>query len=273
LALVVIVAFVVLVRPLWRGSSVLRFWSLGALLALVPVCASFPHDRLLLGAGVGVMAIVAELLLHAFRTRQKWSGRLTLAVVGGLHLVLAPLLLPARAALVSDFNRVLGAADRSIPSDARVSTKSVVLLNPPLDPVAAYLPVYRQALGEPRPRSLLWLSTGVTDLAVTGVDDHSLRLRAGSGFLSSSTQLMLRDAKRPPRLGEIIELEAASIQISEACADGRPREILVHFRKPLGSQDLLLFEWRGHGYVPFLPPREGATVIIPKLNLTAALFG
>lgn len=272
-AVVVLAVFVALVRPLWRDSRVFRFWSLGALLALVPVCASFPHDRLLLGAGIGVMAIIAELLLRAFRARKAWSGRATLAVLGGMHLGLAPILLPIRAAFVSDFNRVLGAADRTIPSDPRVSTKSIVLVNPPLDPVAAYLPVYRQALGEPRPRSLLWLSTGVTELTITGVDEHSLRVRAGSGFLSSSTQQMLRDAKRPPRVGETIELSAASILISRATSDGQPIEIVVRFREPLNSKDLLFFEWRGHGYVPFVPPNAGRTVVIPKLNLTAALFG
>lgn len=270
---IVVCWFVVLLRPLWRESRSLRFWTLGALLALLPVCASFPHDRLLLGAGVGAMAVIAELLLRALRASDGIRSRLVLGVLGGIHLLLAPLLLPFRAGRIDDFNRVLDAGDRSIPSTPEIARKCVVLLNPPLDPFAAYLPVYRRARGEPRPRHLLWLNSGVTELSITGVDERTLRVRAKAGFLSSSSQLMLRDPRRSPRRGDTIELGAATIGVSESTLDGRPLEIIVRFHQPLHGERLVFLQWQAHGYVPFLPPAAGESVTVPALDLASALFG
>jgi hypothetical protein len=268
LALLVVAAFVSLLRPLWQRAEV-RFWALGGALALMPMCATFPHDRLLLGAGVGAMALVAELLGRALRLRQ-WP---VLVALGGIHLALAPILLPLRAAHVADLNRALNAADDSIPSDPQVTRKSVVLLNPPLDPFAAYLPIYREAAGRSRPRALLWLATGVSELTVTGVDSHTIRLRARDGFLSSASQLMLRDPRRPPRLGETVELGAASIRVRTSMPDGRPREVEVRLRQPLLSDELVWMQWGGRGYAPFRLPESGESVVVPAVDIASALFG
>jgi hypothetical protein len=273
LAWVVLLAFVALLRPLWRDSAVMRFWSLGALVALIPVCASFPHDRLLLGGGIGAMALVAELLRRAFLARARARDRLVLGVLAGLHLLLAPLLLPLRAAVTDDFNRVLAVVDRSIPSTPDIADKCVVLVNPPIDPLAAYFPVYRQARGQPRPQQMLWLNTGVTELTITGVDASSLRVRAGAGFLSSKSQVMLRDPRRSPQRGETIELSFASIRVSESTADGRPLEILVRFREPLTSRRLLFLEWKPQGYVTFVLPAPGRSITVPAIDLLQTLFG
>jgi hypothetical protein len=273
LAWVVLLGFSALVIHLGRSSRCVRFWSLGALLALVPVCASFPHDRLLLGAGIGVMALIAELLLRAIRARTTLKGRLALGVLVPLHLVLSPLLLPLRAARTDDFNRLIDAADRTIPKTPDVTRRRVVLVNPPLDPFAAYFPVYRQARGVPRPQHLLWLNSGVTDLTITGIDERSLRVRAKDGFLSSSSQLMLRDAKHPPSPNVPISLSTATIRISETTEDGRPLEIVVTFHEPLRSDGLLFLEWKAHGYVPFTPPAPGESVLVPALDLASTLFG
>lgn len=250
LAIVVCAAFYRVLRPLWREQPRLRFWALGSLLALVPVCATFPHDRLLLGPGVGAMALVAELLVFALRAKS-WS---LLVPLGAIHLVLAPLFLVLRSAHVGDLSRALTAADHSIPGGPEVARKSVILLNPPLDPFAAYLPFYRQAAGRTQPQQLLWLSTGVTELTVSGVDASTVRVRAHDGFLSSASQCMLRDAQKPPRVGETVELGVARVLVVSAMPDGRPREIEVRFRRLLASDALLWMQWQDHQYVPFRPP-------------------
>jgi hypothetical protein len=273
LACLVIAGFAALSYPHLKESRVARFFGLGALLALVPVCASFPHDRLLLGSGIGAMGLIAGVICHALRERGATRSRLALASLVPLHLLLAPVLLPLRAAGVNDFNRVLAAGDRSIPSSPDIAGKCVVLVNPPLDPFAAYLPVYRQARWQARPRHLLWLNSGVTELAITGAGSNSLRIRAKDGFLSSSTQLMLRDPKRRLKHGETIDLSTATIQVAASTEDGRPLEIVVHFREALRSERLLFLEWRQHGYVPFVPPREGESVTVPALDLVRTLFG
>lgn len=274
LALLVIAAVVHAAWPLWQAQPRLRFWALGSLLALLPVCATFPHDRLLLGAGVGAMPLVAALLLHylksPLRASRKWPPLLAL---GGIHLGLAPLLLPLRAAHVGDLSRALDAAERSLPSAADLAQKSVILLNPPLDPFAAYLPFYREAAGRTRPKHLLWLATGVTELTVSGVDRATIRVRARDGFLSSASQCMLRDPRRPPRLGESVVLGAARVRVIASMPDGRPREIEVHFRERLTSEGLVWMQWQGPGYAPFRPPGAGESVVLPPSSIASALFG
>jgi hypothetical protein len=273
LAWIAVLGFVVLLAPLARESRRVRFWGIGSVLALIPVCASFPHDRLLLGASVGVMALIAELLLRAFRAPESTRSRLAIGVLIPLHLVLAPVLLPVRAAHIDDFNRVIDATDRTIPSGPRISRQRVVLVNPPLDPFAAYFPVYRQARGQPRPEHLLWLNSGVTELTITGIDASSLRVRAKDGFLSSSTQLMLRDPKRSPSPDEPIRLSTATIHVAATTDDGRPLEIVVRFHEPLQSEGLLFFEWKAHGYVPFTPPAPGTSVRVEAVDFVSTLFG
>jgi hypothetical protein len=273
LAWVAILGFYWLLIPLIRESRLVRFWSVGAVLALIPVCASFPHDRLLLGAGVGVMALIAELLVRAFRTRDRTRSRLAIGVLVPLHLVLAPVLLPIRAGRNDDFNRLMDATHRTIPSDPEITRRRVVLVNPPLDPFAAYFPVYRQARGQPRPQHVLWLNTGVTELTITGVDATTLRVRAKDGFLSSSTQLMLRDPRRPPSRSEPIRLATATIHVDKITDDGRPLEIVVRFHEPLHSEGLLFFEWKAHGYVPFIPPSPGVSVRVAAVDFVSTLFG
>jgi hypothetical protein len=268
LACTLIIAAYALLRRYWAQSETLRFWTLGGFLALLPMCGTFPHDRLLLAPGVAGMAVVAELLCLACLQR-RWGVAAPLVAI---HLLLAPLLAPLRAFHVDDLDRSISRAEQSLPADDGVRQKTIVLINPPLDPFAAYLPIYRAASGRPQPRSLLWLATGVTELTLTRADSRTLRVRARDGFLSSTSQLMLRDPRRPPRLGDVITLEAARITVKAALPDGRPLEIEVQFREPLESPELSWFEWRGQEYAPFAPPAFDQPRIVPAVDLVRTLF-
>jgi hypothetical protein len=272
LAVVVTAAFAVLVRPLWRAHAHVRFWAAGSVLSLVPVCATFPHDRVLLGAGVGAMALVAELLVAALGSLRR-RDQVVVAALGSVHLGLAPLMLPFRAAHVGDLTRVLERADESIPSGDDVRRKGVILLNPPLDPLAAYLPLYRDAARRPRPETLLWLATGVTDLTVRTLDANTVRVRAHDGFLSTSSQWMLRAPHRKTSGPEVVSLDAARVEVVSLTEDERPLEIDVCFREPIESEALLWLRWHDHGYVPFTLPAPGSSVVVPAVDVGRALFG
>jgi hypothetical protein len=270
LGAVVIGLFVTLALPVLRENPRARFWALGSVLALLPTCATFPHDRLLLGASLGAMAFIAELLRRFFvASAPPWRRRAVVAL-GSIHLALAPLLLPFRAAHVADLDRPLRAGADSLP---RSSETSVVLLNPPIDPLAAYLPAYREAGGQPRPKHQLWLATGVSELTLTSVDAHTILLRPSDGFLSSSSQLMLRDRRRPPPLGEKIELEIAEIRVTRLTTDGRPLEVQVEFREPIRSDRLVWMRWGAQGYVPFTLPADGSSMVVPAVDVLGALSG
>jgi hypothetical protein len=275
-AAVVIGCLGALVVPLWRRDPAIRFWTTGCLLSTLLMCTTFPHDRLLNGLGIGGMALAAEILANAiegtFPYRRPWVT-IAAASLAFVHLILAPLLSPYRARAMNDINRMFGRANESVPSDPSITTKSVVLVNPPLDPFGGYFLMYRVASGEPRPKHLRWLTTGVTDVRVERVDEQTLRIRPGAGFLSSTSQMMLRSLNHPMRLGERIALSGMTIEVSDLGPDGRPLEIVVRFAQKLEDPSLEWLKWGEHGYVPFQLPKVGESVVLPAANMREVLFG
>jgi len=276
LAVLLVMALTVLLPPLWRRDRFMRFWAVGCLLSTLLMCSTFPHDRLLTGAGIGGMALVAGLLgsvAEGTYPRKVWWVSAGAGFLAFIHLFLGPALTPYRARAMNDINGMLGEAHRTISSSESVTHKSVVLVNPALDPFAAYFIIYREAAREPRPKHLRWLATGVSDIHIERIDATTLRVRPSAGFLSSSSQMMLRSLSRPMQLGERVTLSDATFEVSELGADGRPLEVLVRFRVELEDRSLEWMQWGKHGYVPFRLPSVGETVVVPSVDMREVLLG
>ena len=277
LAGLVIAAMVWLVLPLWRSEPAVRFWTLGALLATIPVCAGPLDDRLLAGPGVGFAAVLAY-LFSALVQRTYPAQVTTLVKTAGLSLALmhglfAPLLLPFRTLSVDAFERLFAQASASIPSQPQVVDKTVVVLNPPVDLFAVYFPLYRAAHQVPQPAHFRWLTTGVSAIFVERVDARTLRIRPEAGFLSNSTQWMFRSPKQPFARGDTVTLGESTIEITELTRDGRPAEVRVQFHEPLESPSLAFMQWGTSDYLPFRPPAVGRSLTIPAVDMLAAMFG
>ena len=271
LALLVLGALVLVMVPIWRRSALARFWSLGCVLAAIPSCATFPHDRLLLGSGVGAMAVVAQLIAtFAFDAAASFPARAMTLGLACVHGVLGPLLLPYRAYAVGEPNRLFTAADDTIPCTEAVAERTLIMVNPPIDPFAAYFSIYREAALRSRPRALLWLTTGVSAIDIRGVDDHTLSVRPTTGFWSSSSQLMLRSLAHPLERGAVVSLDAGEIQVTDLTPDGRPLEVRVHFHKALSDPSLLWVQWGAHGYVAFRPPSPDTRIRVPAVDMAKA---
>ncbi len=271
-AAIVLALFVVALSSSWKRDATLRFYCTATVLSLLPACATFPHDRLLLVPSVGAMAIIASLLRRGWQQR----GRLAPALAGGslalIHLVLAPVLLPLRAASVGDFDRLLRASDLTLPADASVRDKTVVLVNPAFDPLAAYLPTYREATGRARPERQLWLASGISDVRLKTLDAHRVELLPVNGFLASASELMLRRPRSGLATGQRVTLPGAEVSIAEQTADGRPLRVIVEFELPLNDPHLLFMRWEGSGYVRFRLPAPGQTLTLQHADIERLLF-
>lgn len=263
--------FCVGLYPAWRRSREVRFFATGAFLALIPACATFPHDRLLLVPSFGAMAVIAVLLRDALRARKKLAAALGGGALALLHLGLAPILLPLRAASVGGFDQLLRASEHTLPVGPALSEQTVVLLNPALDPLASYLPLYQQATGRPRPAHLLWLAPGARDLEVRTLDPHRLELRPQGGFVQSASERMLRRPETGPELGSTIALPGSRITVNEVTEDGRPRSVVVEFELPLNNPQLLFLRWDGAGYAPFNPPPAGQRRTLRAIDIANLL--
>jgi hypothetical protein len=270
---VVVTLFAVALSASWKRDATLRFFCTGAVLSLLPACATFPHDRLLLVPSVGAMAVIAFLLTRAWHRRRCVGPALGGCALALVHLAMAPALLPLRAASVGDFDKLLRASDATLPAGPSIRQKTLVLINPALDPLAAYLPTYREATGRPRPARQMWLASGIADVQLTTLDEHRVEVFPANGFLASASELMLRRPGSGLAPGDRVTFPGAEVSIVDQTADGRPRRVIVEFELPLSDTRLLFMRWQGSGYVPFPIPQPGQTVTLPHADISRLLFG
>jgi hypothetical protein len=265
--LIVLALVVLALTPTWRRDPMARFFATGLLLAAIPICATFPADRLLLFVGLGGMGLVAQLVASAEAVFERRAAVAMLV----LHALLAPPLLAVRSRSMATVNAPLDLADRTIPKSADVTGKTVVLVNPPGDLFAAYVITTRIARGEPAPARVRVLSSGGSDVELTRVDDHALRVRPERGFLEHITERMLRSPKHPLTAGTRIDVAGMSATIASTLADGRPAEVIFRFDVPLDDPSLVFMRWTPRGYAPYTPPATtGATAMLPGQEFLAA---
>jgi hypothetical protein len=272
-ALGVLGVFSLACRRLLRRSRSARFWLFGAGVAALPMCATFPHDRLLVGVGIGVMPVLAELCLERWRRRSERRALAELTCIACLHLVYAPVGFALRCAGVARWTQLLERADATLPSGAEIAGKTLVLVNPPLDPWAAYWAPYRAFKRRERPAHVVWLATATSPISILRAGERSLLVRPESGFLADPTQWMLRSPEEAPRAGERVFTDSAEFEVQSCSAGGPPNELRVTFREPLDSSRLIWMQWRGRGYVPFTPPPLGASTTLPAAELRRLLPG
>jgi len=154
LALLMLVGLAALVAPLWHRLPTFRFWALGAVLSLPPMCATFPMDRLLVFAGVGAMAVVARVFAEwreggalALPRARHTFATIAVSLLVLLHLVLAPVLLPLRVLTVGLLVRMGERLEASIPTDESVRGKTLVILSSSAEMTTFPPWMQRRALG------------------------------------------------------------------------------------------------------------------------------
>jgi hypothetical protein len=273
-AWLIVIGFGLAIRPRLRADARARFCAVGSTLAALPVCAQFPHDRLLLFIGLGAVPLVAMLIADVLQPGTAPVPRIT-RLAGraciGLHLVLAPLLLPLRVLAPLHGEVLVTRADHSIDESASVRDKTIVLMNPPLDAYAGYLPPTRVAQGRNRPRALRWLATAGSAVTVRRVDARTLRVRPALGFLALPSEIMQRDPRDRMPIGYRVRFSDLAIEVTALTADGRPAEILAQFDLPLEDGRYEFYEWRGLRYQPFAPPRIGQARVLPRVDFVSLL--
>jgi hypothetical protein len=267
--LVALGALWLLFRPLLRSSPVARFWALGCVLSTLPVCGTFPEDRLLTATALGGAGLLSMFLLalggKTYPNPKRWTRAMGIAFIA-IHAVLAPMVLTVRAQDIELVKAILDHADRSISREPQIADKTVIMLNPPINALGIFFPVFREAKGIALPGGFRFLATGESDLRVERLDARTLRLRPDGGFLFSASQGLFRSTSRKFQGGETITLSDMSFEVTGVTADGRPSEVVVRLQKPLEDSSLLWVQWDKHEYVPFRPPQIGSATVLPKVD-------
>jgi hypothetical protein len=273
-----------LVEPLRDARA--RFWTVGLVLAAIPVSASLPGDRLLLVMGIGACPLIARLLLAAAAAwpaaraaqlaarsprrvgmradiapstaRVSWPLMAALALIHG---VIAPCTLPLRAAAFGPVTSIIDRFDTGIPNDLAVRDKTVVVVNAPVTVMLSYLQIQRAALAEPRPAQLLVLASSSSEVSVERTGPARLRVELAEGFLRRPEETHYRADKLTGT--DRVALRGLHIDVASRTPDGRPKAIVVTFDEPLESSRYLLRAYRNGRLEPWQPPAAGSTDRFP----------
>lgn len=280
-ALTALFAFALALWPLLRRDATVRFAVLGSLIALIPPCAAFLADRLLTWIAIGGSIAMAKLIFvygedpDSLRDKPMRALLITPLMLALLFakVVVDPLFMPSRARGNLVLRDNLDRAQAGVPSDPSIAHKRVIYLNPPGVPLAAYVPFERAAKNIARPKGQAYLATGEADLRLTRVDATTLRIRQRGGFLQNPSTQLFRDPRRPSTLGQRVQLDGLSVEVTGLMPDGRPAEIVARFDRPLEDPSWLFLQWRGRGFEPFPPLAVGETRVLPALDLPEVLVG
>jgi hypothetical protein len=269
-----------LLYPLLKADVMARFWAAGAVGSLVPSASSIPGDRLLLLAGVGSMALLAQLMTTFLERRPPFPVHgirraliaVPLAVIFVRRVVAAPLMLPVRAHSMDAVGRLADFAADAVKLTPHSAGRTIVVLNPPANVLASYLSLTLATRGEVVPEHVRWLAPTDSELTVTRLSERILRVRPARGFFSHWTDRLYRSERNPLRTGERVDLRDVRVTIGPLTSQGTPAEAEFHFREPLESPHYLWLRWEGERCVPSEPPRIGETVVFPPTDFAAMLF-
>jgi hypothetical protein len=255
---------------LFRHDGQARFWALGMALSLIPICAAFPMDRLLLFAGLGAFGLLAttfesaglwpwnEVAASGWRRRVAWFLLLFHGPVAATLLVLRILAWPA----LTEFTY---AGSRQAPRGPEVAQQSFVFVNG-VDFLVVYVRLVRTAIGDaPPPRRVSQLASFNTVNLVSREDARTLVIRAEGGFLAHTVDRVLADPSRRFTIGERIERPDYVAEIRTVTADGRPLEVAFHFHHSLEDPALRWLYWKGGRLVEFPLPAIGERVAVDPI--------
>lgn len=262
-AVVFLLAIAAALGPLVKRDAIARFWGLGMLLSLVPICATFPHDRLLFFTGLGAMGLLAQFLDALRGGAGRRPTRILAAILLMFHGVWAPLNLPLSTFSPALLAREMDRDVESLPNDPALASQDLILVNPPIPFLAGYYPMLRAIRQGTVPAHTRVLAPGTEPLVIFRPDERSLRIRPRGGFLSGPMDELFRGASHPMSRGERVELTGMSVEISELHRDRRPAEVIFRFAVALEDPSLLWRQWRDGGPVPFAPPPVGTTLTLP----------
>ncbi len=250
-------ALLVLLWPLLRRDASARFWALGSALALIPLCAAFPMDRLLLFAGLGAFALLAQLAAApgspgddeaggggsrssrdpaAAEAAPPGRSRASTWACRGLLLLHGPLaavLLLGGTATLPLFHRLFTVGSDGAPTDAAVAGQTLVFVHGNEFPVV-YLTFVRDTVPDaPAPRNVALLSSMHTGSTLGVVDAHTLRLTMDRPLLATPYDQLMRAPDAPFVAGQRVDTGTFVARVLRVDDRGRPLEVQFTFAAPL----------------------------------------
>jgi hypothetical protein len=261
--------------PLLSTNRLARFWATGMLLAMIPVSATFPMDRLLVLPGIGAFGLLAQMLRlvfveEAYKPLDRWWRILALPLgycLIVIHLILAPLALPFRAANPTLPRGIEQSFYVRTPLPESVGHQTVVIVNAPSAAHAGLLPLLRVQSGVAPPLHTRVLGPGMSALVIRRIDEKTVLIRPATGYLHWVLDKVFRSDRRPMTVGQSVELSGMTACVTALNDHGLPAEVSFHFSVPLEDPSLIWLCYRRRAFKRFTLPSvgEGVELEMPGL--------
>lgn len=275
-AVAFLAAMLLIMAPLFRRNRVVYFWTTGMLLGLVPACAAFPSNRLLLLAGIGGTGIIAMFMGRWFDKADlpcsgwlwRSSTRALYVLFFIVHLIVSPLMLFGSSVSFSTVleHAVVGPA-LALPYGDDIREKTVVIVNAPVALASTVYGLVRQERGLLLPRATYGLASGFLPLTLTRVDARSFDIECDHGLLVMGIDQLPRGRSKPMHVGQRIELPPMSVEVRAIVHGWQPSCARFTFRMPLDDPSLLFLQWKDGRFVPYKFPEIGRSGTLPRTGL------
>ncbi len=274
--------------PQLRAHKTMRFALMGTLLSIIPPTATFASDRLLMFAGIGAAMIVAQLIVSssqgiATTPRMRFS-RFVGACLIVIHLIIAPLGLVTAAHNVRKFGNASEHAGLTLPHDDKIVSQRLMVVSSPSGFLFSFAKIFAATQHRPVALKTLSLGSGVYDVRVERIDDHTLLVSqeggwlmlpgqwpkndpsqfawVGTQYLFQTFDVLFRDGQ-PFTVGQRIKLSDCTLEIAKLTEDARPATVRFEFAKPLEDDSYRWVYWKDDGYAEFSLPAIGESVTLP----------
>jgi len=195
------------------------------------------------------------------------------------HLVVGPNILTVQSLIHGAAGRKMDSAFASLPSDARVVNRDLVVLQGANDFTCYYFMLTRSANVQLMPGHLRMLSSSFRPLTVERPDSATLILRTTGSFVVDPRLSVYRSAKYPMQTGDMIRLNGVTVSVLKTDANGWPLDAAFVFDKPLDDDTYLWYTGamvsernprsgrliRVERYYPITPPAVGETMTAQEL--------
>jgi hypothetical protein len=252
--------------PIVRRDPIAGFFATGMLLAVIPICAALPMDRLLMFVGLGAFGLLVRFWSAVFSTdgaRPSFALWRVVAVPVAfllvlIHFVAAPLLLTVRAAFPFGPPEYVDAVCHGTPFDEKIEEQDLVVVNSPGISAMWYVLFNYEKEGMPSPRAIRALAPGFDRVIVERTDDRTLEVEAAYLDIPDN---MIRNEQNALQVGDQVQLARMTATVL-ATEDGRPTAVAFRFDTPLENSALRWVAFYEGEFVPWTPPQVGEQRIL-----------
>jgi hypothetical protein len=256
----------VVFAPIVRRDRIARFWCAGMMMAAVPSAATFPHDRLMLIAGIGGMGLISSLLLSFFdRSVSLPRRKLTGAFVAWMilsHLILSPLSFPLRIGLLRNMASLADRATRSIPDSDDFENKTVIIANGPDMFLSSFIPIWRHSFGLTIPKRVETAVNTLSPVILFRDSDRSLTFTVKDGQFDTWTHALVRRKEDRMTAGYTVHRLGITFEVLTTNEDGEPITLRMSLDRPFTDPSWMWVVWDDNRYRPFIPPDIGKSVTV-----------